>query len=259
LGASREDWIGGVLIALCVALVAGAFGAAAWLRSVRVEIDPETLCPLDGPPRGHVVFLIDKTDPLSPDRVETLEAELRATRDRLAAGERLSVFLIHERVEQEFAPIFSRCSPGRGEEANELYENPRMIQRAFDRAFGAPVERALAELVRATTAPRSPILEAIHAISVWPPFHDAQPRELVVVSDLLQNVEAFSQYHRLPPFEEVVRGEYLRARMPDLSGVEVRLQRIERAPAWAEPTLQGEAHAAFWSDYFAAAGARVAR
>lgn len=257
MAATREDWLGWLLIGGCLLLVGSAFAAAAWLQAGKQEVDPETLCAVDGVSPAHVVFLIDKTDPLTERRVETLTAELHEVRRALGIGERLSVFLIHDRVEAEFSPLFSRCSPGRGAEANELYENPRMIQRAFDRAFGEPVERALAELVRATTAPRSPILEAIALIAEWPPFRDAKGRRLVVVSDLLQNVRELSHYGQLPPFEELVQGDYLQRVLPDLEAVEVDLQMIERRAGGGRSVLQDVRHAAFWDGYFAAAGAQL--
>jgi len=256
LAASRQDWLGWVLIGGCVLLIGAAFGAAAWLQAGKRVVDPETLCPVDGPPPAHVVFLIDKTDPLTHRRVETLTAELHEARRSLGLGERLSVFLIHDRVEADFSPLFSRCSPGRGAQANELYENPRRIQRVFDQAFGEPVEQALAELVRATTAPRSPILEAIRLVAEWPPFRDASRRRLVVVSDLLQNVESLSHYQPLPPFQELARGDYLSRVLPDLEAVEVSLQLIERPVGRRVRSLQDTEHAAFWDGYFMAAGAQ---
>lgn len=258
MAATREDWLGWVLIGGCLLLVGSAFAAAAWLQAGKLEVDPETLCPVDAPPLAHVVFLIDKTDPLTQRRVETLTAELHEARRSLGIGERLSVFLIHDRVETEFSPLFSRCSPGRGAQANELYENPRRIQRVFDQAFGEPVEQALAELVRATTAPRSPILEAIRLVAEWPPFRDASRRRLIVVSDLLQNVDELSHYRPLPSFQELAQGDYLARMLPDLESVQVSLQLIERPVGGAVPPIQDAEHAAFWDGYFAAAGARRA-
>ena len=257
--ATREDRVGWALIGLCLLLVAGAFAAAAWVQAGKLEVDPETLCAVDRVLPGHVVFLIDKTDPLPERLVEELTSELHEVRRSLGSGERLSLFMIDERVEDHFSPLFSRCSPGRGDEANELYENPRMIQRVFDRAFGAPVEQALAELVKVTTAPRSPILEAIQLVAAWPPFRDAQSRRLVVVSDLLQNVEELSHYREQAPFAQLAGGAYLERVLPDLGGVDIRLRVVSRPVRTArERPLQDADHAAFWRDYFAATGARLA-
>ena len=254
---TREDWLGWLVIGLCVVVVASAFGVAAWIRSSEIEVDPETLCPLDLAAPMHVVFLIDKTDPLTERLVDELTVDLLGARRSLAAGERLSVFLIDDRVEETFAPLFSRCSPGRAEEANELYENPRMIQRAFDEAFGRPVDAALTELVRATTAPRSPIFEAVQQVGDWPPCRDAARRRLVLVSDLLQNVDELSLYGTPPPFSELMKQDYLQRMLPDLRGVEVSLHVVRRSTRSAKGAGQASEREAFWQGYFAAAGARL--
>ena len=100
-----------------------------------------------------------------------------AHRSRRGAGERL-----------ERDADFARCKPATGEKANELYQNPRMIEERYRKEFLEPFEAIVSMMLDSPAADRSPIMESLQALLVGTPgFVDASwPRRVIVVSDLIQ-------------------------------------------------------------------------
>ena len=235
------------------ALVAGSLIAALWPRP---QYDPRNLCPLDGVyPRTAV--LIDATDVLSDSQVKTITEEIDALRRRLAVHEWVGIFVLNECDLALPTPEVALCNPGDESAANVLYENPRQMQRRFEREFQAPIEAAVRRLSQLPSSSTSPLLEMIQAVAGDRNFDSTASRRLIIVSDMLQNVPAYSHYRDGADFATWRNTNYAREFLQlSLLGVEVDILYLKRiADGTREKQTRG--HVAFWEDYFDAVGATV--
>jgi len=88
------------------------------------------------------------------------------------------------------------CKPPSGEDANQLYENPKLLEQRFRERFVQPLEATLNRLLRSEPANSSPIMESLQSLVTRALLssRDERPLRLVVISDLLQHSETFSFY-----------------------------------------------------------------
>lgn len=245
-----------------ILIVIGVLGAISYAALVLqpAEYDPDTLCLTEAQP-PHVGVVIDKTDLYSPEQAARIEQLVLTARDQLQIGERLSLYELDARGELINTNGFSLCNPGRGEQINPLYRNPARVEARYQALFEGPLQTALADLVEPKESPASPIIEALARLALTEEFDPATPRrEIVLVSDMLQNSGLFTVYGRartdlagrLPDPDRVA--EALEAEFGDsLVGVRIEIYLIERAgwTAAQRATIQ-----AYWSAVFGQLGMR---
>ncbi|CAL1240810.1 hypothetical protein [Candidatus Methylocalor cossyra] len=250
---ARRQLIGGIL-ALAAALAVTGSAAWWWFAGRGPELDPDTLCPLNGP-RGHAVLLVDRTDPLNFTQRQAFLAYLTELgRDRLGEGELLTVFALGEELTASAEPLFAMCHPGRGQGRDRWTSNPERLRRRFEDRFLKPV-MALADRLQATTPARhSPLMEMLQLVAIkgFRARPVTGPRRLFVVSDMLHNTPAYSQYRDPVDFQWFRETPLFHKVKTDLGGVEVELAYLLNAPA-----RQTRRQAKFWEDYFEAQGARL--
>ena len=234
-----------VPIAILATLVAIVLSILVFLNTGR-ETDPETLCPLDGDyPRTAI--LIDATNPLSETQGKAIREEIEDLRDRLAQYEWVGIFILSEDNLVLPVPDFAKCNPG--STPNPLYENPEEVIKRFEEEFRKPIDAVIARLLN-TTPPSdtSPILEMIRAVALDRDYRTTQPRRMIVVSDLLQNVPQYSHYRDGNDFQTWRDGHYAQTFLQQsLLGVEVEILYLKRVES---RRLQTRAHVMFWEDYF---------
>lgn len=182
-----EDKQGLIIIFFVVLSLAMLFGIKHTMSVSANNIDPETLCRI-GKEDSTVKILIDKTDPWDEHSQQRLASLIRSIKSHLVQYERLSVYILDETGTYSPSPVFDMCNPGRGDQANELYQNPRRVQQKFEEQFAAPLEMVLEPLILPGSAPRSPIIETIKGL------RGNGEEQLVLVSDMMQNSEALSFY-----------------------------------------------------------------
>jgi hypothetical protein len=250
---SRWQVLWGVL-ALTAAIGIAGSAAFVFFRSRGAELVPATLCPADGP-KGHAVLLVDRTDPLNfTQKQALLQYLVEFGRGKVGEGELFSVFVLGQDFTSHAQPIFEMCNPGRGEDKNIWTSNPEQIRRQFEEKFVKPMAELTDQLQAAAPSPESPIMEMLQLVAINGfRARDVQgPRRLYVVSDMLQNTPAFSQYRDSDDFA-AFRGTVLfQKTRTDLGGVEVELAYLLNTPA-----RQTRRHVKFWEDYFHELGARL--
>lgn len=252
---NRYDFLGIILIALLAGFVA-LTGSMAYSLARPKSIDPETLCPTDST-AAHTVLLVDRSDPLGGDAARLLQATLQRIVRSLGRGERFSIFLIDSDGSRPPTALFSRCAPPNGTHAHWLYENRRLLHRRWHAVFGEPVEAVARTLREPARAPISPILETIGATTRLSSFGPSVPhRTLIVASDFLQNVLAYSQYRTRPDYDSFSKSRYAAGLKTNLRGVDVELVYLLNPAARARQTLP---HRRFWLQYMRASGAAHVR
>ena len=249
----KQDRLGIALIAASVFSMLGLFGLG-WAREAfHEDRDPRSGCRVDAPPAGYTALIVDQTDVLSDAQLARLAEERDRILARVGPDAMVSIYAVNEHAGPLLAPELALCSPGAGRDANPLYQNPRKREARFRRQFAERLDAVVARLLQPHISPTSPILETIQAVAASEPFQRATgPRELVIVSDLLENVPAFSHYRGAPSFERFRASGHAARVMADLHGAALRLVYLRRE---RDLDRQGESHLAFWKQYFGANGA----
>jgi hypothetical protein len=251
--------IGAILLAIGALATAGG-----WLyvksNELRVATDAETLCRTDGAFPEVTVVLLDLSSTLSEVQKLDLKNELARLRDRVPRFGRIEIFAVDDRAQRLVEPILRLCNPGRGDDMNELYQNPQLARQRWERDYASTLGAAIESLLEMPEAATSPIFEAIQAVALRtfddPALDDVPRRRLVLVSDLMQNVPGkLRMYERIPPFDEFARTPYWLDVKGDLTNVDVTVLYLQRPSSQRLWTSQVE----FWSRYFAAQGASIER
>lgn len=217
-------------------------------------LDRTTLCTAKGP-EGHVVLLVDKTDPLNfTQRASFLTLLEEIAERRIEPGYLLSVFVLGEDYRETAKPVFEKCNPGKGEGKSELTDTISKLQKQFHAEFLDPMLNLADVLQASQPAKASPVLEMIQLVSINGFRKRAVdgPRRLIIVSDMLQNTPHFSMYRGTSEFSTFQASDYGKRMQIDLKGVAVELHYVMNTPH-----LQTRRHLKFWEDYFSGAGARI--
>ena len=238
-----------------LALLVAVIGTMVVFLSTRPSVDPETFCPHDGN-YARTAVLIDATDSLSATQAKAVREEVEDLRLKLALYEWVGVFVLSEDNLLLPVPEIQKCNPG--SEPNPIYENPDVVRRRFEEEFRKPLDDAIGRLVKTTRpSPTSPILEMIRAVALDRNYVSTQPRRLIVVSDMLQNVSQYSHYRDRADFHSWRDTDYAREFLQvSLLGVDVEILYLRRLDAPSGP-LQTRGHVKFWEDYFSTIGATV--
>jgi hypothetical protein len=258
-GASAK-WLIGAIVAAIGVLAAGG----GWLyyksRELRVVADAATLCPIDRAPPEVTVVLLDLSSTLSDVQRLDVKNELTRVRDALPRFGRVEIFAVDDRAPRVLEPVLALCNPGRGEDMNQIYQNPQLARQRWERDFARTLDETIAKLLAAPESATSPIFEAIQAVALRtfdsPELDDVQARRLVLVSDLMQNVPGhLRMYDAIPDFDDFARTPYwldVKADLDQVDATILYLQRPSSARLWQQQV-------GFWSRYFEAQGASVER
>jgi hypothetical protein len=254
----------GWLIGALGLAIAGLVGAGGWMyfksNELRVAADAETLCRLDGALPELTVVLLDLSSTLSAVQKLDVKNELTRLRDTVPRFGRIEIFAVDDRAPRVLEPILTLCNPGRGDDMNEIYQNPRLALERWERDFASTLTAAIEKLLETPEAATSPIFEAIQAASLRtfddPKLDQVASRRLVLVSDLMQNVPGqLRMYNEIPAFAEFQKTPYWLDVKADLENVGVTIFYLQRPSSQRLWQQQIE----FWSRYFEAQGASVER
>jgi hypothetical protein len=234
-----------------VLILLGVAGSYLYVYTTRPSLDPETACPINGPSAVTVV-LFDRTDPFNERQQIFLENQLAELRDSAKQFEQISTYDLLDQGAQVIKPILTVCNPGRGENANPLYDSQLLREERWRKQFEAPLREKMDTFRHGGDAKTSPILEAVQSVSLQSfqqPRLEATPKKLVLISDLLQYTKTLDFYKFVPPyniFRSGADGVRLRTNLSDAA---VLILFIRRGKLDAAPLFQ------FWTNWFVDQGA----
>jgi len=252
----RKVSLSDVVWILVILLVLAAVGAGL-LFFLKVKdihrIDAETLCPAATGPTGFVVVLLDLTDTLPPSQAARLSQELEREFQRAGTGTMISVGVVSEDPVNWGAKI-SLCKPLQGNEANELYQNPALIEERYNKGFRSRIEATVQSMLKSETESRSPIMEGLQAVLSGTPGFAASdaPKRIIVVSDLLQHSDAVS-FYRGQYWDHFASSPQYSRLSRNLGDVDVFILRLPRPDARISDRAAVDD---FWVRYFDRQGAR---
>lgn len=246
----RSNLVWGTLALL---VVVGILSGAGWWWSQRKPgVDPKTLCPLSGP-IGHNVLLVDKTDPLNLAQKAAFDLWVTDLVERKTPkGYLLTIFVMGDDFKSQTTPLVEMCNPGDATGHSELTENVKQLNRQYKDRFLQPVFDQSSELMSVAPAKESPIIEMLQMVNLnaFLKHRVDGPRQLFLMSDLLQNSKPLSMYKAVPNYEDFAQTTYARKTKIDMSDVDVRVELLLNVPA-----LQKDNLLTFWESYFKQSGA----
>jgi hypothetical protein len=242
-----------LLGSLALLVVLGILGGVGWWWSQRKPgVDPKTLCPVSGP-IGHNVLLVDKTDPLNLAQKAAFDLWVTDLVERKTPkGYLLTIFVLGDDFKSQTLPLVELCNPGDATGHSELTENIKQLNRLYKDRFLQPVFDQSKELLGVTPAKESPILEMLQMVNLnaFLKHRVDGPKQLFVMSDLLQNSKSLSMYKGVPNFEDFSQTAYARKTKIDMTDVDVRVELLLNVPS-----LQKDNLLQFWESYFKQSGA----
>jgi hypothetical protein len=251
LSKENKTTIGYIIMGFCLLIFCTLAITAVTLRGD--PYDTETLCTDNV--QAHTIVVLDKTDSLSSSQQRFISKYINKEKDSLQTSVKFSVFLLHENSHVSPEPIFSKCNPGTGRDANQLYQNPRKIQMKFDEYFSKPLKRDMENILSDNSGTQSPILEMIRELTLRDDFGDkVQKRTLVIISDMMHHMSKYSHYKNNLDYDNFYNKPYSYEVMIRLDAVDVKVVYLLRKKLG---NIQGERHLAFWQEYFRDSGTHV--
>lgn len=230
---SRRDegvpWVG---LSIFVVAVVAIVGGLAWMYLRAVEQHPPTdaeLCPEVGPSE-QVIVLVDATDRIAPITQSEIVTKVTDLANATKKWARFELRVLQPGA-QRTTTVFSRCNPGDGHGMDEYTGNPEMARNKWASQFSGPLQDAMRSSMSGQGADTSPIMAGLQQIAV-DRLSSKQartvPNTIVVVSDMLENSEAFSVYQTGPDFEAFQASPAHRRYSTDLAGAGVAIWFVER-------------------------------
>ncbi|MYB99702.1 MAG: hypothetical protein F4X60_14265 [Gemmatimonadetes bacterium] len=248
----RKNVLGGVigllaLLTLIALFVRGQRGSRAF---------DAANCPEDGGYAAQIAVLVDPSDTLTtvqegsgaPRVLETIENGAPATAE-------IRIYTVGQAGRGNTRAVFRVCKPVHPDDVGSFTGNPALAERRYEEDFLAPLEQALTSLLSVEGDSISPIVEGIQvaAVSAFQPRDADIPRQLLIVSDMIQNSRNLSFYREAVEFGPLSRNPDYGTLRVDLSGVEVSVFLLARRGGAGR--IQGGTLRGFWEDYFLDQGA----
>lgn len=216
-------------------------------------------CPLDDRFAAQVAVLVDPSDALTAVQQRSSLPRLLEALDQVPERAEIRIYSVARIGRDGDAGADLRlCVPPHPESIGKLeglWKNRRIAARNYDRDFTEPLRARLDELLGAPSDSVSPIVEAIQAASVdaFRPGDATIPRELIVVSDMVQHSSDLSFFRAAPDFGAFGGNPVYATLRVDLGGVEPTIFLLARRGTAGR--LQAGRLQAFWDDYFIDSGA----
>jgi hypothetical protein len=227
------------------ALAAGAYVYATVARPP--TLDKETLCPVDGP-RSIAVVLLDSTDEIPDITKKEIRTVLIDRAETLPDYELLEIRLLDPKMPGG-KTIFSKCNPGDGSGLSEYTANPRLAKQRWLEGYREPLDAALEEGFRPLPGKTSPIMATIQRIAIerfTGRAAEEVPKELIVISDMLEHGPDYSQYSGDLSFARFKSSRAYKKVQTDLHGAQVLIYYIQRTTG---KPIKSADHILFWADW----------
>lgn len=236
--------LGSVSLLIVIGLLTGGVW---WWSQKKSGIDPTTLCPLSGP-AGHNILLIDKTDPFNLPQKAAFDLIVNdLVNHQTPPGFLLSIYVLGDDFQAQTKPLVELCNPGDAKGHSEYTENTKQLNRQYKERFLKPVSEQTTQLLSINAAQESPILEMVQMVNLnsIQRHHVDGPKQLIILSDLLQHNKQLSMYRSVPTFEAFNATSYSQKVKSNFQGVEIKVHLLQNTP-----NIQKQNLFDFWKKYF---------
>lgn len=257
VGKDRAKKIAYAQLAFAALVILGLVWAVYSVTRDRKALDPVTACPTSA--SSIVVLLVDVTDPLTLAQRQDFLNQLERLRASVPRYGKLAIFQVDAASNELLRPVIERCNPGTAADVDEMTGNPAAVEEKYETLFKRPLDEAFGQLMSASGAERSPILESVQSVALTElkrPSVEGKPMRLIIASDLLQNTDRISFYGRVPAPQELLDSDAFRILRTDLKGIKVELWMLQRLDSQQR---QPRALIDLWDTLITAQGGTVTR
>lgn len=252
---AKKDKLGYIIIAVVVVILMAI--AVFIVSNQRADVDKASMCRLDGQFDRHVIVL-DMTDNYNTIQVTQIKHIIMNIIDNLKIDEQIQLFFIDSTLPEEMKPLVTLCNPGDGAGKSELYSNPKLLKKRWEKKFHNPLMKEIATLSEEYTSTNSPIIETIQVVNNIAFPYVKEPNigyRITIISDMIQNSPALSFFRAsqgtLDNFED--SKAFFKVRT-DLEGVDVDIVVVRRDKL---ERLQSRDHIDFWINILSNMNANV--
>ncbi|MES0073337.1 hypothetical protein [Mesorhizobium sp. M0058] len=247
--------VGAILFGLAsLAMLSGYIWLNVKARDV-VETDAATGCPAKGGPNSVTAVLFDTSDPVPQATMEDLANKFRQIAGSIKEGGYLWVGSLTS-APGNLKELFSRCNPGDGSTVDVWTSNPGKHQKVWEEAFDKPLKQLTGQLPSDGQADQSPIMAGVQKLKLSlfdNGAFESVPKRLILVSDMMENTPAYSQYKSGPDYSVFKKSTASARFRTDLLGAEVTILYFNR-PERKFPSVD---HANFWTQWFSDNGGKL--
>ena len=244
---ARRDML--VIVTLTVLVLAALGAAGYWFKgNLDQRKNPVSLCPESSKPNGHIVLLIDTTDPLTFTQKRAVKQRLEHIASKeVREGQLLSLFVFGEDYKTLPDPVFEKCNPGSAEGKSEWTANLKRIDQKYQKDYLQPLRDASEIVFADRPGAQSPIMEMLQMVAIngFRRHGIEGDLRLIVVSDMLHNTKGYSLYRGDQEFSEFRKTAYYQRIRTEFPRVKVEIDYLMHSPE-----LQRVKNALFWEEYF---------
>lgn len=252
---AKNDKVGYILIGVVVTVLTAI--AIFIVMNRGADIDKESMCRSDGAFDRHIIIL-DMTDNYNAIQVQQIKHIIKNIVDNLAVTEQLQLYFINNTLPSEMKAELSLCNPGDGAGKSEIYSNPKLFKKRWDKRFYTPLKAKMKELSGDYTSTQSPILETIQAVNniALPYVRDEERRyRVTVISDMIQNSDELSFFKtKASSLARFVDSPAYSKTRTDLEGVDIDIVIVRRDKF---ESLQSREYIDFWVEVLGSMSANV--
>lgn len=238
--------IGGSVLGLLSLGIVSGIGYFAYGAYFREGIDKKTMCPNNGP-KEIKALLIDTTDPITDKTLTDAKNKFKEEMGATQVGGLIEIYGLTENP-GELTKMFSGCNPGDGESVDIWTNNPKLQQRRWEEAFGKPLDEVEGKIQQGKSGNQSPIMAAIQSIKlkVFDPYKGNDiPKKLIVMSDMIEHTDLYSQYKSGTDFEAFKASPAYEDFRTSLENISFKIWYINRGI----DRFKSKAHPDFWLNW----------
>jgi len=239
-----------------------------FLNSMKDPLDSYG-CSIKNGPNEVTTIIFDKSETYTNDQVTDIKSSFKSwlsgnepaiknrpiNLDQFAVGNLIQLYVTDQSsldIAEGLTPVAQQCVPKDFVDANIYFENPAFLekrQNQFISKFNDAIDSLLDE-----SEGKSPILETLIRVSNSESFqmHSDKPRNMIIVSDMLQNSDKYSHYRS----NQGTSWEVFEDQMSDTVYVKVRFNNLKVQIFYAtrlnprDRKLQNQDLVDFWSNFF---------
>ena len=203
---SREGFTFPKLVAVLIGLGAlFAIGSLLYkgMSTIKIEIDPNTLCQVDQKPSDVIAILIDATDGL-PERAAR-QATIKINQILSSAPENslINLYSIKSGNESHIEPIVHICKPSTGKDVSSITGNKNYSIKQYKERFLDPLKLQIDNIIDAKSSSTSPLIESMQSaiIESFEANTNSGEKRLIIVSDMIQHTNLYSFYKEKPSYK----------------------------------------------------------
>ena len=208
---------------------------------------------------GWIAVALDPSDSLHYTQQVSARTQVLRELETVPEYTEIRLYELSRDERQPARMEFRICAPAHPDQIGwfeGLRRNPDIARRRYEEDFIAPLEQHLQGVLAGAGSMTSPILKTVQdmAVDAFQPPDSRLPRQLIIVSDMVQHSEDWSFFRDPVDFMALAGHPDYPTMRVDLDGVDVSVLFLARRGMAGR--IQASPIREFWDEYFLDQGAR---